>query len=144
MALQTSLPQDAPSTTAKPSKALIIEHATNEIVFAVVGHVGSGTSTIATTLRGLLENPALPGGKYEVGILKARGIIEDWANRNGEASLPIVLADIMGLTKVNFNACLFADGLPVTLRFADAVGEILTAAPISEGAPFPPVPSDDF
>lgn len=55
----------------------------------------------------------------------------------GEASLPIVLADIMGLTKVNFNACLFADGLPVTLRFADAVGEILTAAPISEGAPLP-------
>lgn len=84
MALQPSLPQDAPSTTAKPSKALIIEHATNEIIFAVVGHVGSGTSTIATTLKGLLENPALPGGKYEVGILKARGIIEDWANRNGE------------------------------------------------------------
>lgn len=55
----------------------------------------------------------------------------------GEASLPVVLADVMGLTKVNFNACLFADGLPVTLRFADAVGEILTAAPISEGAPLP-------
>ncbi|WP_213290906.1 hypothetical protein [Bradyrhizobium sp. sGM-13] len=55
----------------------------------------------------------------------------------GEASLPTVVADIMGLTKVNFNACLFADGLPVTLRFADAVGEILTAAPIAEGAPLP-------
>jgi hypothetical protein len=55
----------------------------------------------------------------------------------GEASLETVLADVMGLTKVNFNACLFADGLPVTLRFADAVGEILTAAPISEGAPLP-------
>jgi hypothetical protein len=55
----------------------------------------------------------------------------------GEADLDAVLSDIMGLTKVNFNACLFADGLPVTLRFADAVGEILTAAPFVEGPPLP-------
>ena len=47
----------------------------------------------------------------------------------GLADLDVVQNDIMGLTKVNFNACIFADGLPVTLRFADAVGEILTAAP---------------
>ena len=31
----------------------------------------------------------------------------------------------------------FADGLPVTLKFADAIGEILTAAPNLEGAPLP-------
>jgi hypothetical protein len=43
----------------------------------------------------------------------------------------------MALTKVNFNACLFGDGLPVTLRFADAVGEILTAAPDVTDAPLP-------
>jgi hypothetical protein len=55
----------------------------------------------------------------------------------GDADIDRVLADIMGLTKVNFNACIFADGLPVTLRFADAVGEILTAAPISDDAPLP-------
>jgi hypothetical protein len=55
----------------------------------------------------------------------------------GEADLDVVLSDVMGLTKVNFNACLFADGLPVTLRFADAVGEILTAAPFVEGPPLP-------
>ena len=55
----------------------------------------------------------------------------------GEADLDRVLLDVMGLTKVNFNACLFADGLPVTLRFADAVGEILTAAPLTEGPPLP-------
>jgi hypothetical protein len=48
-----------------------------------------------------------------------------------------VLIDVMGLTKVNFNACIFSDGLPVTLRFADAVGEILTAAPHIEGPPLP-------
>lgn len=55
----------------------------------------------------------------------------------GEADLDVVLNDIMGLTKVNFNACIFADGLPVTLRFADAVGEILTAAPTVAGPPLP-------
>jgi hypothetical protein len=55
----------------------------------------------------------------------------------GNAELDLVLTDVMGLTKVNFNACLFADGLPVTLRFADAVGEILTAAPVAEGPPLP-------
>lgn len=55
----------------------------------------------------------------------------------GEADLETVLADVMGLTKVNFNACVYADGLPVTLRFADAVGEILTAAPRIDGPPLP-------
>lgn len=37
-----------------------------------------------------------------------------------------VLADIVCLTKINYNACNFSDGLPVTLRFADKVGDILT------------------
>jgi hypothetical protein len=57
----------------------------------------------------------------------------------GWADLDVVLADVMGLTKLNFNACIFADGLPVTLRFADAVGEILTAAPpvTKDSAPLP-------
>jgi hypothetical protein len=50
-------------------------------------------------------------------------------------ALDVVLRDTMGLKKVNFNACIFADGLPVTLRFADSVGEILTAAPAVEGPP---------
>ena len=37
-----------------------------------------------------------------------------------------VLEDIICLTKINYNACNFSDGLPVTLRFADKVGDILT------------------
>ena len=37
-----------------------------------------------------------------------------------------VLKDIMGLTKINYNACKYNDSLPVTVRFADKVGEILT------------------
>lgn len=37
-----------------------------------------------------------------------------------------VLADIMGLTKINYNSCNFNDGLPVTVRFARMVGDVLT------------------
>lgn len=37
-----------------------------------------------------------------------------------------VLTDIMGLTKINYNACNYSDGLPVTLRFANKVGDVLT------------------
>lgn len=57
----------------------------------------------------------------------------------GEADIRTVLEDIMALTKLNYNTSNFADGRPVTLRFADAVGEILTAAPLSreEAPPLP-------
>lgn len=57
----------------------------------------------------------------------------DW----GKATLEQVVTDILALTKVNFNGCNFADGMPVTLKFADAIGEILTAAPNIDGAPQP-------
>lgn len=55
----------------------------------------------------------------------------------GATSLEQVLADIMALTKLNFNSCIFADGYPVTLRFADDVGEILTAIPEPTSKPLP-------
>ncbi|MDR1670929.1 MAG: hypothetical protein LBR57_00220 [Alistipes sp.] len=47
----------------------------------------------------------------------------------GESEISTVLADILALTKLNYNACVYGDGIPVTLRFADAIGEILTAGP---------------
>lgn len=50
----------------------------------------------------------------------------------GDADLRTVMSDVLSLTKLNFNACIFADGYPVTLRFADAVGEIITAAPLAD------------
>jgi hypothetical protein len=46
-----------------------------------------------------------------------------------------VLTDVLALTKVNYNACDFASGLPVTLKFADRVGEILMASPRTAAAP---------
>lgn len=57
---------------------------------------------------------------------------------HGQADLKQVMKDILGLTKVNFNRCDFADGEPVTLRFADTVGEILTATPTAHD--LPPLP----
>ena len=55
----------------------------------------------------------------------------------GNTPIKDILSDLLALTKVNFNSCIFGDGLPVTIRFANAVGEILTSAPIEEGRPLP-------
>ena len=55
----------------------------------------------------------------------------------GDASINVVLNDLMALTKLNYNACIFADGQPVTLRFADAIGESLTSGPFKDVPPLP-------
>lgn len=55
----------------------------------------------------------------------------------GIPEIQTVLNDIMALTKLNYNSCMLADGMPVTLRFAEAVGEILTAGPITDVPPLP-------
>lgn len=55
----------------------------------------------------------------------------------GKADINVVLQDVMALTKLNYNTCVFADGEPVTLKFADAVGEILTAGPLEKIPPLP-------
>jgi hypothetical protein len=34
----------------------------------------------------------------------------------GEAEIETVLRDILALTKLNYNACLYADGVPITLN----------------------------
>lgn len=54
---------------------------------------------------------------------------------NGEADIETVMGDIMALTKLNYNACTFADSEPVTLKFANSVGEILTAGPLDDVPP---------
>lgn len=56
----------------------------------------------------------------------------------GEGNLKTIMEDVLALTKVNYNSCDFSSGLPVTLKFADRVGEILTASP--KGMRAPPLP----
>lgn len=53
----------------------------------------------------------------------------------GEAEIQQVLNDVMGLTKLNYNSCRHSDGWPVTLKFADAVGEVLISGPAISNAP---------
>lgn len=54
--------------------------------------------------------------------------------QRGDCDLRTVLSDVMGLTKINFNSCLFNDRLPVTIKFANEVGDVLISAPL-EGEP---------
>jgi energy-coupling factor transporter ATP-binding protein EcfA2 len=55
-------PVRAKSVSRKPARAVVVDAASNEVVFAVVGYVGSGTSEIAKALKGLLEQEKLDGG----------------------------------------------------------------------------------
>jgi len=55
----------------------------------------------------------------------------------GNCPLETVLSDVLGLTKINFNSCLHNDRLPVTIRFANAVGDVLISAPIDSEPKLP-------
>lgn len=55
----------------------------------------------------------------------------------GEADIETVLRDVLALTKLNYNTCRYGDGKPITLKFADAVGEVLTAGPVENTPPLP-------
>jgi len=47
-------------------------------------------------------------------------------SKDAMPDMEVILRDIMGLTKINYNSCNFNDGLPVTVRFARMVGDVLT------------------
>ena len=49
--------------------------------------------------------------------------------QHGDANIVDVARDILGLTKLNYNACNPGDAQPVTVKFSDAVGEILVSNP---------------
>jgi deoxycytidylate deaminase len=71
------------------SREILKQHDARELVFAVVGHVGSGTTTIAEKLRDLLQQNRAANGPYEVKLLKAREVIEAWARRSGRLTEPL-------------------------------------------------------
>ncbi|MHA2216996.1 MAG: hypothetical protein ACXACY_13730 [Candidatus Hodarchaeales archaeon] len=47
----------------------------------------------------------------------------------GDAPIEVVAKDILGLTKLNYNACRLGESEPVTIKFSNAVGEILISNP---------------
>lgn len=67
------------------SHSVVVNAACNELVFAVVGHAGSGTSEIANALAGILEDTEFGSKRFEATILSARDVICEWAEENGEA-----------------------------------------------------------
>ncbi|MCX7171755.1 MAG: hypothetical protein NTY41_16145, partial [Proteobacteria bacterium] len=97
-------------------------------------------------LRGtsILESERL-GYLWSSGFVPDLGTYPGWETPNplrveithGNAGIRDVVSDVLNITKLNFNTCIYGDGLPVTLRFADSVGEILTAAPNLPNAPLP-------
>lgn len=49
--------------------------------------------------------------------------------QHGYEDLATVTRDIFALTKLNYNACRLGEAEPVTIRYYDAVGEILVSNP---------------
>jgi hypothetical protein len=49
--------------------------------------------------------------------------------QHGEGDIKQVAQDIFSLTKLNYNACKLGDSEPVTIKFSNAVGEILVSNP---------------
>lgn len=49
--------------------------------------------------------------------------------RHGDADIQQVAKDVLGLTKLNYNACKLGESEPVTIKFSDVVGEILVSNP---------------
>lgn len=85
MAELKSAPVKKPEVTvgANAQKALM-GFAANELIFAVVGHVGSGTTSVAKNLKELLETPGTDGVSYDTSLLKARDVIAAWATATGK------------------------------------------------------------
>ena len=101
------------------------------------------------------DSPALRGTAYIVDPHKAYLWTRGWTPRlrtypgmevpnplsveisQGEGSMHTVLKDILALTKLNYNTCRYGDGKPISLKFADAVGEVLIARKMEGVPPLP-------
>lgn len=125
--------------------------------------VGTSTNLVGVKIRDdstlklfrMSDNPVLRGTAYIDSDRSAYLWTRGWTPRlntypgrevpnplrveicEGSSDIRTVLADILALTKLNYNACVFGDGKPITLKFADAVGEVLTAGPIEAVPPLP-------
>jgi len=80
---------------------------------------------VETTKAFLWTKGFIPRLQTQVGLETPNPIVVEVTR--GIADINQVCKDILALTKLNYNACIFADGQPVTLRFADSIGEVLTA-----------------
>ena len=93
-----------------------------------------GTAAMISARHGYLWTTGyIPRLRTYPGFETPKPILID-LNR-GDGDLVTIMGDVLALTKVNYNSCDFASGLPVTLKFADRVGDILMASPKGRNAP---------
>lgn len=79
---ETPQPELVPLRPTRTSRDVVLDHDSKELFFAVVGHVGSGTSEVAEHLKKVLEGTDA-GPAFDVTILKARQEILEWGSKNG-------------------------------------------------------------
>ena len=89
MSVSSLKKKNAPTAIDAPFQSAVGALASNELVFAVVGPVGSGTSEIAEKLESLLN-----GAGYDACLLKARTVIQNRAKR-----LDILIPALSGLAQ---------------------------------------------
>jgi hypothetical protein len=99
-AAENPAPRAFSPTRTEDSRGLVLKYAANELVFAVVGHVGSGTSEIAGAIQENLSDPTLPGGPFQAQILKASMVIKEWARERGESVPDRAIAGLDYTTKL--------------------------------------------
>lgn len=66
------------------SREVVLGADSNELVFAVVGHAGSGTTLVAQALAAVFKETSFHGSVFEVVVLKARDVIKVWAEKHGK------------------------------------------------------------
>jgi adenylylsulfate kinase-like enzyme len=79
MAETSPLPIPIRLSNDRSSQSVIREQTSNEFVFAVVGHIGAGVSTIAKDLKKELEK-----SDFQVELLKSKDVITKWAADHGK------------------------------------------------------------
>lgn len=65
------------------AQEMVAEQVSNEIVFAVVGHVGSGNTKVAEALQDILKAQTVGNDIFAVSIIKARTVIEEGMRKRG-------------------------------------------------------------
>ena len=66
------------------SRELLNRESSNELIFAVVGHAGSGTTVVARTLSALLADTSGGNEPFDVVMIRARDVITKWASGRGK------------------------------------------------------------
>src|ERR1019366_9657922 len=86
------LPIVGHSAADRGSRAVVLGSDSNELVFAVVGHAGSGTTLVAKALAVVLKETSFNNSSFDVTVLKARDVIKSWAEKHGQ-KLPLPRAE---------------------------------------------------